>query len=398
MISETANTGLHMDPLLPAVVGAAFGMLLVGLLLRRLKQPHVVAYLLGGVLLGSHGIDVFPDATLVARLGEFGVVLLLFFVGMEVSVPRLAEGWRVALGGTLLQIVASVGSVAALGLWLDWPMPRIVLVGFAISLSSTAVVVSTLRASNDLDSDRGRDTLGILLAQDLAVIPMLVVVGMLAGAAPASGVVARQLLGGTAIMLMVVMVTRRENFKLPFAALLRTDHELQVFAAFLLCFGFAWVTGVLGLSTALGAFVAGVVISAGKETEWVHRSLEPLRVLFVALFFVSVGMLIDLHFLAENWSLVLALVVATLVLNTAINAAVLRLLGRRLSTSLRIGAMLAQIGEFSFVLAAVGLQTGIVSEFGHQTILGVIAISLALSPAWMGVVNLALRTWLPDGD
>jgi CPA2 family monovalent cation:H+ antiporter-2 len=374
---------MHMDPLLPAFVAAAFGILLIGAAARRLRQPYVIAYLLAGVLLGPDGAAVFTDVPTLARLGEVGVILLLFFVGMEVDVANLALGWRVSIVGTLLQVLASVLCIAGIGLVLDWSIGRIVLLGFAISLSSTALVVSMLREWNELDTPAGRDSIGVLLAQDLAIVPMLLCIGFLGGQGPSGGQVLLQVLGGSLVVLVVVYLARGGSLKLPFGDAFRSDHELQVFGAFLLCSGCAWVTGFLGLSTALGAFVAGLVVGAARETEWVHRSLEPFRVLFVAVFFVSVGALIDLGFLTDHWQLVALLVLATLATNTLINAGILRALRRGWATSLYAGALLSQIGEFSFVLAAVGNQAGIVGDFAYQAVVCTIAGSLLLSPAWI---------------
>lgn len=380
-----------MDPLLPTLVAAAFAILLVGALLRRLRQPHVVGYLVAGVVLGPYGLALFTDEVTVTRLGEVGVVLLLFFVGMEVSLPRLASGWRVSLVGTLLQVLASVGAAAFVGTWVDWPLSKVVLVGFAISLSSTAVVVSLLRSLDQMDTDSGRDALGILLVQDVMVVPMLIVVGLLGGEQPSTGQLVRQGLGGLLCVVAMWRLARSGRLRVPFAGALRRDPELRVFAAFGVCFGVAMLSALLGLSTALGAFVAGVVVAAARETDWVHTSLDPLRVLFVALFFVSIGMLIDLDFLRANWQLVALLVGATLVGNTAINAGVLRWLGRPWSTSLFLGALLAQAGEFGFVLAAVGRQLGIVADFGYQVILCVISVTLVLSPAWIHLARVILH-------
>ncbi|GJM21296.1 MAG: sodium/hydrogen exchanger [Planctomycetota bacterium] len=393
---------MHMDPLLPTIIAALAGVLLVGILMRAVKQPHVIAYLIGGVLLGPHVLGLFDDEATLARLGDVGVVLLLFFVGMEVSFPHLARGWRVAVGGTALQITASVASAFALGMWLDWPMPRILLIGFAISLSSTAVVVSLLQGKRELNSPRGRDALGILIAQDMAIVPMLVILSTFAGETPSMLTLGKQVFGAVLLGALLTAIARRDRLSLPFGKWLRDDHELQVFAAFLLCFGFAWVTATLGLSTALGAFVAGVVVAAANETDWVHRSLEPFRVLLVALFFVSVGLLIDLDFLLEHWLMVSILVVATMVLNTLINAGILKLLGRRWPTAWSIGALLAPVGEFSFVLAAVGRAGGIISEYAYQGILGVIGCTLLLSPLWNSLVHHLGGTELggvaPGGD
>ena len=175
---------MHLDPILPRIVAAVFVLLVVGLVLRRLRQPHVIVYLLAGIALGPFGLRVFTNEIILARVGDFGVVLLLFFVGMEVSLASLLKSWRVSILGTLLQVLASVGFVAVIGWFRDWSLARVLLIGFAISLSSTAVVVSLLRSRNELDSATGRDALGVLLIQDLALIPMLIVLGFLGGAPP----------------------------------------------------------------------------------------------------------------------------------------------------------------------------------------------------------------------
>ncbi len=376
---------MHMDPLLPAFVAAAFGVLLIGAIARRLRQPYVVAYLAAGILLGPDGAGVFTDVPALTRFGEVGVILLLFFVGMEVDVPHLARGWRVSVVGPMFQVVASVAFVFAIGLVLDWSLERMVLLGFATSLSSTALVVSMLRQWNEIGTVAGRDAVGILLAQDLALVPMLLVIGLLGGDGASGSQITHQIVGGLLLLWVVVYLARGGRVRFPFRAVLRADHELQVFAAFLLCAAFSWASAWLGLSTALGAFVAGMVIGAARSTDWVHRSLEPFRVLFVAVFFVSIGTLMDLGFLAEHWRLITLLVVTALFTKTLLNATVLRLLGRGWPASLYVGALLSQVGEFSFVIAAVGRQSGIVNDFGYQLVVGTIAGTLLLTPAWIVV-------------
>lgn len=378
---------MHMDPLLPGFVAAAFGILLIGVLSRRLGQLHVVGYLAAGILLGPDGLGIFTDVVSLTRVGEVGVILLLFFVGMEVDVTRLVAGWRVSVVGTLLQIVLSVACVALIGAFLDWSAARVVLIGFAISLSSTALVISMLRGRREMDTDAGRDAVGVLLAQDMAVVPMLIAIGLLAGATPPAHQFLLQMLGGAAFVLLLARLAGGRRVRLPFATALRADRELQVFGAFLICFGLSVLSGQLGLSTALGAFAAGLVVAAARETDWLQRSLEPFRVLFVAAFFVSVGALIDVRGLAEQWVVLAVLVLAALATNTVINAGILRWLGRPWGTSLYVGAMLSQVGEFSFVLAAVGRQAGIIDEQGHQNVIGMIAGTLMLTPLWIRLLR-----------
>jgi len=379
---------MHMDPALPRLVGVIVAILLTGLVSRRLRQPHVVTYLLVGVLIGPQLLGLLEDQATITRLGEAGVIVLLFFLGMEVSIHRLLSGWRVAVIGTLFQILGSVGLVWGLGAWLGWDLPRILLVGFAISLSSTAVVVALLRRSGDLDTEVGRDAVGILIVQDVALAPMLVVLGLMQGEAPSPGRLALQGTGAVLVAVFVVFVLRRERIRLPFVgAAVREDHELQVFMALLLCFGIALATALLQLSTALGAFLAGLLVSEARETEWVQRSMEPFRVVFVAVFFVSIGMLLEPGFLRREAPLLAVLVATVLVTNTLLNALVLRALGRRWRQSLRVGALLSQIGELSFVLAAVGWVSGVIGSGDYQLVVSTIALSLIVSPAWITAVE-----------
>ena len=160
---------MHLDPIMPYLVSAILAVLLLGLLLRALRQPYVIGYLIAGIILGPHGYALITDSELLSRLGAIGVVLLLFFIGMEVSPRKLINNWKVAFLGTLLQIFISVGCVWPLGLFLEWPVSRIVLIGFVISLSSTAVVLKLLQDWKEFDSKVGQNVLAILLAQDSAV-------------------------------------------------------------------------------------------------------------------------------------------------------------------------------------------------------------------------------------
>jgi CPA2 family monovalent cation:H+ antiporter-2 len=381
------DLAMHMHPLLPSLVAAISAVLIVGFFVRRFGQPHVIAYLLVGIVLGPFVLDLFEEEP-IALVGEIGVIVLLFFVGLEVDLPRLATGWKVSVFGTILQVAVSTAAVAGVGYWLDWPMARIVLIGFAISLSSTALVVTMLRQWKELDTDAGHDALGILIVQDFAIVPMLIVISLLGGAAaPSPYMIVMQVVGGLALILIVVALVRGWKVKVPFAAALERDLELQLFGALLLCFAASWVTGVIGLSTPLGAFIAGLVVASAKETDWVRHSLEPFRVLLVAVFFVSVGMRIDLQFLQENWIVTLALIFAALSTNTLINAGVMRMLGRSWRTSFYVGALLSQIGEFSFVLGAIALEVGIIGDYGNQMTLGVIAGTIALGPAWIHIMR-----------
>ena len=374
---------LQVDPILPTLTALTWAIVLVGMLLHRLRQSHVVGYILLGALVGPHGLRLISDEQTLAHLGSFGVVLLLFFIGMEIQLPRLIEIWKIVILGTLFQIVLSVAATAALGAVLDWPFHRMLLLGFVISLSSSAVVLKLLQDRGEMESETGRAIVGVLLAQDIAIVPMMIIISLLAGSQQAATTTLTQVIGGGGLIGLIVWIGVRKEIHLPFRRIFAADREMEVFGAAAICLGLALLTAHMGLSTALGAFVGGILVGAARETHWVDTNLNPFRVVFVALFFVSVGMMVDFDFLASNFGMIITLVVAVLVLNTLINAVIFKLLGMNWGTATYAAAHLAQIGEFSFVLAAIGLNLGVVSLFSYQATLQVIALPLTVSPLWI---------------
>ena len=382
---------MHLDPLLPVLVAILGVVFIIGLILHLVKQPQVIGYILAGIAIGPFGLAIFTDIDFASRLGSFGVVLLLFFVGMEIAPKQLLAGWRVAVIGTFIQVILSIFMILPLGLFLDWPLERVVLLGFVVSLSSTTVIIKLLRDTGELEQKEGQDILGILLVQDLIIIPMLIIIGLFGGTTPSWEELSIQLIGAVLIVAMLIWALTRDSFHLPFSSLLKGDKELQVFSALLICMGLSLLTGLANLSTALGAFAAGILVTAARETQWVHHALEPFRVIFIALFFVSVGLLVDVTFVISHIIQVTLLVLVVLVSNTLLNGFILRVLGYHWRESFYAGAILAQIGEFSFVLAAVGLSSGIISDIAYQYTIAVIALSLLISPFWIWLARRLLH-------
>ena len=378
---------MQFDPIMLKLVGSLLIVMTVVMAMRLLHQPHVVGYLIAGVLLGPHGLALLSEQETLTRVGDFGVVLLLFFVGMETTPLKLLKNWRITFFGTAVQIGGCIFLMGMVGWWLHWPLSRILLIGFVISLSSTAVVLNYLKETHQLKAKIGQDALGILLAQDLALIPMLILVGVMSGDKINPQTLALQIIGAALTFALLVWMTIGKHVHVPMGKKLRADHELQVFFAFGLCLGLALLTGLFQLSSALGAFVAGMLVGVARETNWVHHRLEPFRVVFVAIFFVSIGMLVDVRFVLDNMVLVSTMVLAVFFGNTVINATVLRMLGDPWRYSIYAGAHLAQIGEFSFVLAAVGVKNDLISGYAYQFAVAVIALSLLFSPTWIGLVG-----------
>lgn len=357
------------------------------LLLKFLKQPYVVAYILAGILLGESGFQVLTDKEVIQSMGEFGLILLLFFIGMEISLPDLLKNWKVPAFGTLLQIGISILLVFCTGWYFGWPTNRIVILGCIVSLSSSAVVIKILQDNQETQSSIGKNVISILLMQDILIVPMMIAAGYLAGQQPSTLELFLQVIGGALIVGMIIWIIKKKQIRFPYSTAIEKDHELQVFMALILCFGFALLTASFHLSAALGAFVGGILMHATNSTDWLHDSLHAFRVVLIAVFFISIGMLIDVEFLLANKWIIGILVLTVLGTNHFINTGILRYFGNTWQESIYGGALLAQIGELSFILAALAFEDAIISDFGYKMAILVIALTLLISPFWIGLTT-----------
>lgn len=378
---------MKLDVVLLVISSALTCALLLANLLRLFRLPAAIAYILTGLILGPSGFAFVKDQQVVAHIGELGVIMLMFFIGMEVSLPRLIAGWRVAVLGAMAQMAVSVLVCMLAAELLGWSWRLGLLLGFIISMSSTAVVMVMLKDAGELDTPFGQNALGVLLMQDMAIVPIMILLGMLGGNGAGTSLthVAMQMLGGAVLVAAAVWLMRSRRLRLPVPSDLSPDRK--VLLGLLLCFASAAVTSVMGLSAAFGAFLAGMVVHSSDQGEWVREHLESLRVVFVAIFFLSIGLLVDIHFLASHVLFLVALTLGVFVLNSGINILVLRGLGESWDMAIVTGGLLSQIGEFSFLLAALGVETGILPQAAYQTILAVIALTLMLSPVWTMMVR-----------
>jgi CPA2 family monovalent cation:H+ antiporter-2 len=387
---------MRSEEILSAVLICISIILGLGYILRLLRQPYVIGYIVAGILLGPHFLNIFQKADSLQLVGAIGVNLFLFFVGMEVSLPKLLSNWRVSIFGTLLQIFLCTLCGWVIGDIFGWSLILRILIGFSISLSSTSVVLNILSEQKEINTTVGQDVLGILLVQDILVAPMIIILGMFSKVPSTSGFLSWQLIGAATIFLIIFYLLRsgysmKSRFDIKFLNHLKKDHELQIFLALAIALGISLVTSVVGLSAAFGAFLAGILISTSEDTKWLYESLYPFRVVLFALFFVSVGILVNLDFLKENFQVVLVIELVLFIVGTVINSAILRFLGRDLKASLYGGALLAQVGEFSFVLAAMGSKSGYFNEYAYQMTITVIAFSLVLSPIWIHFMKLLIH-------
>ncbi|WP_200978169.1 cation:proton antiporter [Echinicola sp. 20G] len=380
-------TVAQVDPILSILVLLSIGIIVVSFIFKILGQPYLTAYILVGVVFGPYGMQLVTDELLISNLGSFGLVLLLFFIGMEISLPKIIANWRIPVIGTFFQVIFSLATIWGIGAIFQWQLTQIIVLGLVISLSSSAIVISYLQDKGLIASHLGQNVIGILLVQDILVVPMLILLNYLSGSIPVAIDIIKQITGGLLILGISIWVLKKKEVSLPFGDLIRKDHEIQVFIAFAFCFGFSILTAFFGISSALGAFVAGIIVSKAKETTWVHTSLHAFRIVFVALFFVSIGMLIDLDFLISNSGLIFIMVLLAFMTNNFINAIIVRFLGESWKNSLLTGAILAQIGEFSFILGATGFYIGLISEHTYQLVISTISASLIISPVWIFLIR-----------
>ena len=372
---------------LVAVIGCALAM---AFLLRSLRLPAAIAYIVTGILVGPSGFNLIHDRELLTHMGEIGVIMLLFFIGMEVSLPRLLAGWKVAVLGTGLQMAISV-SVCLLATWMfGWGWKAGVLFGFIVSMSSTAVVLVMLKDSDELEHPFGQNALGILLMQDLAIVPIMILIGLMGEGETNWTLLWMQLIGGGLLVTAAIWLMRHPHvWHLPLPQ--RKDLDKQIMAGLLICFASATLTEEIGLSAPFGAFLAGMLLKASDQEEWVYEHLRPLYVVFVAIFFLSIGMLVDVPYVLTQWYWMLLLTFAVFVLNSGINTLVLRAFGESWQMSLLTGGLLSQIGELSFLLASIGFANGLLAEGGHQVTVAVIALTLMFSPLWMMLIRRMIR-------
>ncbi|MFM2045455.1 MAG: hypothetical protein RLY86_4031 [Pseudomonadota bacterium] len=359
--------------------------LLCGLALSRLRQPAIVGYIVAGVVLGPTGFALIPDADAVRTLAELGVLMLLFLVGMELSVHALRAVYRIAVLAVLLQVTLALAVTLPAGQLLGWPVERSILFGFLIALSGTAVAIKMLDDIGELRTETGRVTIGVLIAQDLAFVPLLLLANAMGpNGAGLDGWILLKLGAAVAVLAGLVWVlSRKDRLRIPYGAWFVRNPDVVPLAALAFCFTLATVTGLIGLSTAFGAFIAGFVLGNSDARRLSLRATQPIQAVLVVVFFLSIGLLIDLNYIWTNiGEVVLFLLVVTLV-KTAINVGTLHLLGEPWERAFPAGVIMGSLGEFSFVLAATGLVQGVVDQEGYQLAVTVIALSWLVSPLWL---------------
>ncbi len=356
---------------------------------HRLRVPSIVGFLITGILAGPYGLGLVKAISVIEILAEVGVVLLLFTIGLEFSIANLWRLGKPLLLASCLQLFLTFLAVLIITKGLGQPIEKAIFAGFLISLSSTAIVVKILQDRGEVENIQGHTILGILIFQDLITVPMMLLMPVLAGEGNDLGKALLIFLLEGLGMALLVFVGAKWLVPWIFFRIAETKiRELFALSVIVICLAVAWITHLVGLSLALGAFLAGLIIS---ESEYGHQALGniiPFRDVFTSFFFVSIGMLLDLNFIWQNpWGLGI-MSTGVLILKAFLACIAVVFMGLPLRIAIIVGMGLSQIGEFSFILAKAGNRYGLLDDIGYQMFLAVSIITMILTPF---VINLAPR-------
>ena len=349
---------------------------------RRLKLAPILAYLVAGILVGPSLLNFLSEAKEISFVGELGIVFLLFSLGLEFSFPRLIAMRQLVFGVGLVQVVATLLIILIVCLVSGYNWQSALVVACALALSSTAIVIKQLTENGKLQNKRGQLAVSILLFQDLAVVPMLIVIPIIAGASQANlaSSLLMALLNGALVFVLLISVGKWLLPRLFNEIAQARSDELFVLTTILVALLTGAITHLFGLSMALGAFLAGMMLGESQYKHQLEADIRPFRDILLGLFFISVGMQLDIFILAESLHWLLLFVVIVLAIKVLIIQVIARLFKQTKADAWASGIMLCQMGEFGFVIAALALDQGLISKHLASMLVGVGVISMGVTP------------------
>jgi CPA2 family monovalent cation:H+ antiporter-2 len=360
------------------IVSLAIALLYIG---QHFKIPSIVSFLIIGILVGPFGFALITNQSAIEMVGQIGIILLLFTIGLEFSFEKLLRSWRIVIIGGLVQVCTTIVAITLITTYFKMPFNEALVFGFIVSLSSTAIVMKILQERGEVDTLQGRTLLGILIFQDLAIIPMILITPLLVGSGGPDLEHLPLQMGKVAGLLIVIIIMAR--WIIPaflFRVVRLRSRELFFITIAGICVLIAWLTSEAGLSFTLGAFVAGLIIGESDYNIDALSHIIPFRDVFAAIFFLSIGMLLNTRMVLDNmyWvAFIVLVIIGVKILTGAFAAAVL---GMPMRVCVFTGLALCQIGEFSFVLAQSGLETALIPVAVYQLFLAAAIITMALTP------------------
>jgi len=348
---------------------------------HRLKIPIIVGFLISGLIAGPHGLGFIGAANEVEILAEVGVVLLLFTIGIELSFAKLLEVRKSVLMGGSIQVLLTIFVTYVVSVKLGYGTGESLFLGFLISLSSTAIVLKLIQDRAEVDSPYGRTTLGILIFQDVIIVPMLLAVPLLSKVKLIEDESLLVILFKAIGVILLVIISARWIVPRVLYQIAKTrNKEVFLLSIFVICLAVAWVTSNAGFSLSIGAFLAGLIISESEYGQEALSNVLPFRDVFTSFFFISIGMLLNIGFLFQEFIVVLLIASGVLIIKAIIAGLAAILLGLPLRISITVGLALCQVGEFSFILSETGIEYGLLDENSYQMFLAVSVLTMLITP------------------
>jgi K+:H+ antiporter len=371
---------MHIPLIQDILILLGFSIIVV-FILQRFHLPSILGFIITGIIIGPYGLSLINAIHEVEIISEIGVILLLFVIGMELSLKQLVSMRKTVFIGGLLQVGLSVIVATLIYKFLGFAWNEAVFIGFLFSLSSTAIVLKILQDRNEISAPHGRNALGILIFQDIIVVPMLLVTPIMAGQSDDIGMAVLMLLLKSGLVIVITYISARYLVPRLMHLIVKTQNkELFLLTTIAICIAVAFLTSEAGLSLALGAFLAGLIISESEYGHQATSTILPFRELFTSVFFISIGMLLDLQFFLENALVVLPLVLVVFILKGTIASLATAILKYPPRTVLLTGLALFQIGEFAFILSKVGIESGLLTDEMNQYFLSVSIVTMLFTP------------------
>lgn len=385
-----------MDNFLLPICILCIVILFLIVVMKKLEQPYMVSYIMAGVVLGPYVTQIIMDAGIIGNIGEIGILLLMFFLGMEMEIPDSRSKLMRPLWTQVARLVLAVAMAFTIGFFFEWAFYDKLLLSLLFSFNSTAVVSEYLYKNKELHTRLGMYILNVLLFQDLLLAPVLTFFQFLGGRELSFVRLTSALMGCGLIAFCLRSIRHHDFIKPSFLASLKGDHELQIFLGGALCLGFGVLSEKVGLSAALGSFIAGMLIGRTESLKWLGRTLSPFRLFFVSLFFVSIGLRLDIPYIKENYTVILAGTLLLLLGNNILSALVFRFQGYSWPQSFYAGALLSQAGEFGILASTLAYQLHIVGLGFFRISIAITALSLLLSTSWVMIFKKIIQGFRED--
>ncbi len=388
-------------PLLKDIIILLSSSIVMVFVLHKLKLPSIIGLLITGIIIGPYGFQLINAVHEVELLSEIGIVLLLFVIGMEFSLKQLYSIGRTVFIGGLVQVGLTVLVTFLLAYWGGFTWEASIFLGFLFSLSSTAIVLNILQSRNEISTPHGKNALGILIFQDIIVVPMMLVTPILAGQGGNLWMELLILLSKSILVVLGTYISARYLAPKLLYIIARTKNkELFLMFTIALCFVISYLTAQAGLSLALGAFLAGLIISESDYNHQATSTILPFREFFSSFFYVSIGMLMDITFLLDHFIVIIGVAILVFTVKTIIALLAAVVLKYNIRTAILTGLTLFQIGEFAFILSKVGIQYGILTPVANQYFLSISILTMLFTPFIMNnsevFSNWFIHTFYPN--